>query len=342
MKKEFYALTGLRGFAAVWITIGHTIFGLNQVFDLSHFTQEWLRLSWIAVEIFFVLSGFVMAHTYPKGVATLAAYGRFMGKRFARIYPLYIVCFLLWVWFLGAQEWGEAPTAGDFIKHMLLMQTWSNYTHYVWLDPAWSLSSEWGSYVLFFLFTGVLRMKNTKELLWWLALLTCGYVVFNLAFANNNMRMIIQCGVFRALPCFVIGLMLYRLRQNVATLPRYFTDALVVAFLFFGSLIIVTGLRGFWLFPLCVALVFGLTYPQGAFHKLMETRLLLFFGHISYALYITHYLVFQLLYTFLGGKLEWTLFPPLYVGFVLVAWLAHVGLEKPVHRFLVGKSVAVQ
>src|SRR5262245_5757928 len=80
LEQELKPLTALRFFAAVVVIIGHA----GNLFGLPAFLWQ----STQAVAFFFVLSGFVLAYTYPnlEGVGSLNFYWR----RFARLWPLYV------------------------------------------------------------------------------------------------------------------------------------------------------------------------------------------------------------------------------------------------------------
>jgi acyltransferase len=85
------ALTGLRGVAAVWVMLYHMFTGRD---------IPVVEFGYVGVDIFFVLSGFVLAHVYLRdpGLTTGEGYLRFLGVRLARVYPLHVltlVCLLL-------------------------------------------------------------------------------------------------------------------------------------------------------------------------------------------------------------------------------------------------------
>jgi peptidoglycan/LPS O-acetylase OafA/YrhL len=70
----------------------HLSLHLQGIFDLSDVSRQFFGNGWVAVQLFFVLSGYNMAHNYPKGVA--GGYGKFLVKRLARIYPLHLLMLL--------------------------------------------------------------------------------------------------------------------------------------------------------------------------------------------------------------------------------------------------------
>jgi peptidoglycan/LPS O-acetylase OafA/YrhL len=97
-RSEIRSLTGLRGVAAAYVVLYHM-----HLFELcSGAAATVLTHGYLAVDLFFVLSGFVMALTYAElfeGGFSAGRYRDFLVRRIARVYPLYVVvtlvCYLL-------------------------------------------------------------------------------------------------------------------------------------------------------------------------------------------------------------------------------------------------------
>src|SRR5690348_9842412 len=85
------ALTGLRFFAAFYVVIFH--FGKYHLASAPHWLFNIGRSGYIAVGLFFVLSGFVLTYTYLGGAAPWTRLDKrtFWVARLARIYPLYVL-----------------------------------------------------------------------------------------------------------------------------------------------------------------------------------------------------------------------------------------------------------
>jgi peptidoglycan/LPS O-acetylase OafA/YrhL len=84
-KRTFATLDGLRGVAALFVAMRHTSFfhGLN------------IHGGYLAVDLFFVLSGFVIAHAYERRLAQGLSPGRFLAMRYLRLWPVYVLGALL-------------------------------------------------------------------------------------------------------------------------------------------------------------------------------------------------------------------------------------------------------
>ena len=92
-------LTGIRGVAAIWVALHHLqayVPGPRSPLELPGIKQL-SRDGWLAVDLFFVLSGFIMMHVHGDEFATVtfARARRFVALRFARIYPVHFVVLLM-------------------------------------------------------------------------------------------------------------------------------------------------------------------------------------------------------------------------------------------------------
>jgi peptidoglycan/LPS O-acetylase OafA/YrhL len=148
-KTEIPGLTGLRGLAACWVVIYH----MHEFDHLSGPFAVLLRHGYLAVDVFFVLSGFVMALSYRglfAGGFSAAKYGVFLLRRAARIYPLYAA---LTMAIAGTElhfvlrHHQAAAFAGTILQNLSLTEFWGFGDP---IDgPAWSISTELAAYLAF-------------------------------------------------------------------------------------------------------------------------------------------------------------------------------------------------
>jgi len=88
-RREIDALTGLRAVAALGVVAHHQVPGMHGIVG-----ERWLAIldrGYLGVDVFFTLSGFVLAYNYGGRLGSAADYVRFVGLRLARIYPLHLV-----------------------------------------------------------------------------------------------------------------------------------------------------------------------------------------------------------------------------------------------------------
>ena len=83
--RDIRPLTSLRFFAAMWVVAFHYWPNLSSVMP------PLVAKGYLGVELFFVLSGFILCHVYLDSVADGGfRYGSFLWARLARIYPLHL------------------------------------------------------------------------------------------------------------------------------------------------------------------------------------------------------------------------------------------------------------
>ena len=147
--REIRSFDGLRGLAALLVVVYH----FTPLRSDATMASRALERSATTVDLFFVLSGFVMALTYGGLFAervTGPALRLFLARRIARIYPLYIVVTLLIALLVatGHSGRGQAATLPPIaLANVGLIQEWLGLPS---LDfPAWSISIEWGAYLVF-------------------------------------------------------------------------------------------------------------------------------------------------------------------------------------------------
>jgi peptidoglycan/LPS O-acetylase OafA/YrhL len=160
-RRDFPALTGLRYVAALWVVCYHFSGHLSAVLQ-PRLGPLWpvVRAGWLGVDLFFVLSGFVIANAYlatmgprfkPRDVI------RFLWARFARVWPVWAVVTIGFGAFLLVMDQSQSDsnsvsvTVWHTVEQLLMVQLWSSRgileTSYV--VPGWSLSAEWLAYCCF-------------------------------------------------------------------------------------------------------------------------------------------------------------------------------------------------
>lgn len=145
-RKPLPALTGIRFLAAMQVVFFHfgSSFALRHNFP--HPLGNFLANGWIAVSLFFILSGFILSYTYTGQIEAPGGKRRFWAARFARIYPVYVMSLILMIPFQSSLPIGVASTV------VLMVQAW-NPTHpellYAWNLTAWTLSIEAFFYLVF-------------------------------------------------------------------------------------------------------------------------------------------------------------------------------------------------
>jgi peptidoglycan/LPS O-acetylase OafA/YrhL len=338
----FVTLDGLRGVAAITVVIFHYSI---------HLGHPLLPNAYLAVDFFFALSGFVIAHAYERKLRAGQGFASFMRKRLVRLYPLYwigITLPLALVWLQTALHLPHAnrPLAiASYLFGLGFLPVPDALTSvkgsvFPLNDPAWSLSLEIAVNALYALGCARLTDRRLAALLAFagLALAAAAFTYHGLAVGNDWPSYL--GGWARVLWSFFAGIMLYRLycRRQRGALPTWVAVPLVLA---------VVGLFAVGdtgpLFGLINAVVcFPLIIWIGARVDLAGAgaRLASWFGLTSYALYITH-LPILFLGLILAGVLQFdptrSVGPSLIVavgGALGIAWLLDRIYDVPVRRLL--------
>ena len=165
-RKPLPALTGVRFFAAFYVVLFHALPWLAPHFHLPKMVLTFLGNGYLAVALFFLLSGFILAYTYEGQIEGGSNRKRFWEARFARIYPVYFLSLVLAAWFEPGLRLGTR------VLVLCMVQAWNPRTPELigaWNYPAWTLSVEAFFYLCFpFLLPALARFSKT--VLQWLGI----------------------------------------------------------------------------------------------------------------------------------------------------------------------------
>lgn len=214
-------LTGLRFIAALLVFVSHVPWP-----SAPDWLQTMLAQGFVGVSFFFVLSGFVLSHSYASRITCGdMTYTRFMALRLARLSPLHLATALPYV-LVGI--WRNTLTAPVALLNLSFLQSWvPDSTYYFSLNaPSWSLSNEMFFYLCFFPLCFVAAPRR-----WLLTALLALTVAACAAYAVANYNSVILVGdrtvghwVFYIFPGFrllefLAGMALYDLWRRGLRLP---------------------------------------------------------------------------------------------------------------------------
>jgi peptidoglycan/LPS O-acetylase OafA/YrhL len=200
----------LRGIAAVAVMEFHfNVFFLPQ----ARLTEivPFLGRAYLSVDLFFLLSGFVMAHVYGEALATnwRASWMNFAVARFARLYPVFALTTVAMIVIVALSDTpinGVSLSAGTLALQPFMLQQWASGLS--WNYPTWSISTEAEAYAYFVVFAGLLlRGKNPR------LLAACCIVILILLGQGGGGSLNYFVGIrafLRTLAEFSLGVMLYR------------------------------------------------------------------------------------------------------------------------------------
>ena len=303
---RFLALDSWRGICAVLITLYH----LPVLFHFSG--SDFMHGTYLAVDFFFVLSGFVITHSYFKKVNKVADLANFIIRRVARLWPLHVFMLVMLIGYefllLGATKAGiESPRAifdnrtsiEAIFTNVFFLHSMGLHDTNTWNLPSWSISVEFYTYMVFAL------MAVTVKKVWYAAcVLVVGLSAALLIFISKDNGMYIDWaydfGFFRCIMSFFSGSIAYgiymRFSREGQRPLQYATLFEVLAVVLLAYFVTFQSKTAFNMFA---PVIFGFTififaYEGGALSKIMKTKVINILGKWSYSIYLTHFLLIQI------------------------------------------------
>lgn len=340
------ALTGMRGIAAWLVVFYHIRLSLAGLLPAPVIAV--LAKGYLAVDLFFMLSGFVLWLTYGPRLARgePAVIGGFWWRRIARIWPLHAVVlagFILLA--IALVVTGKDRSGYPFAElplHVLLIQNWGFTGALAWNHPAWSISTEMAAYLLFPLLAVLgRRALGSAALVAGLALLLGGLHLLYGASGHSSLGdAITTLGLTRCLIEFTAGTFAARLWLQWHGVPAARQIGLAC-----GLAAAATVTAGLWFalaetawVPLALLLLLlAMALAEGPVARRLAKGPLHWLGEVSYSTYLCHFglfIVFKLV--LVGADLQlglWQL--AAFIGLlVIVSGLSHALIELPAQRAL--------
>lgn len=296
------ALTALRGIAAWYVVLYHIRVSSADLFPES--VTAVFSKGYLAVDFFFLLSGFVIWLSYRDRVSEngVAAIPHFLARRFARIYPLHfvILCGALVFALIHIALGRAAPQAfpmHELPLHFLMIQNWGFTDGLSWNEPAWSISTEMAAYLLFpIIALGTdWRAVSTPILLALIASLALAlhafFVTMDAPYLDTNIP---QTGLIRCLLQFTMGTLLcalwLRWRKNAGRMAVIAITGALIG----GSLALTGTIPETLAVPLTLAgLLLAAALTAELRRNPLSSKPLIYLGEISYATYLCHFLLFD-------------------------------------------------
>lgn len=363
-KPHYNLLDGLRGVAALTVVCFH----LFEAYATSHIDQR-INHGYLAVDFFFILSGFVIGYAYDDRWETMTI-KEFIKRRFIRLHPMVVmgaVIGAIMFYFQGCAAWDVSKVTVP----MLLVATLINAClipattnieirgvgeMFPLNGPSWSLFFEYIGTILYAFF---IRKLSTSALFILVLLAGIGLAAFAIwgpygdicvGFSLTGENII--GGTLRMLFSFPAGLLL----------SRVFKPLNVKGFFWVGSLLIVVlsaiprlgGSENLWMNGIydtsCVVVIFPMLVYLGASEKInnkITIRLCKFLGDISYPLYMVHYPFIYLYYAWVKNEnLSFKQSLPgaiaLVIGSIFLAYGCLKLYDEPVRKFLTNRLLRVK
>ncbi|QWL67682.1 acyltransferase family protein [Aeromonas jandaei] len=285
-------LTGLRYFAALLVFLSHI------EWDESNMFSTILKQGYVGVSFFFVLSGFILSHSYGWRILNGSlCFREYILLRFARLSPLHFATAAPFVFFACYKN-DFQPT--KILLNLSFLQSWiPNSTYYFSLNaPSWSLSNEMFFYACFFPLVLLPLNKLLKLCCGLLALITFVAAIFSLTLTDHvffgeisfaHWLFYIFPG-FRLLE-FIVGMCLYHAWRNnfrfnkVLAIPSY-----IILFLamYFASDVSEEFRMSLYFIPFIALFFYAHLSDEGVFVRVLSSKIMMLLGNASFAFYLIH------------------------------------------------------
>jgi peptidoglycan/LPS O-acetylase OafA/YrhL len=313
----------------------------------------------LGVDVFFVLSGFILSYNYAalfdRG-CTLALWRQFLSTRLARIYPVHfvlLVALAVAVLGFGLDGGGQIDdrrwSIAGLIQSLLLVQAWfGNWD--VWNSVSWSISCEWLAYLSFPVFSAAALMCVRGRLSAPAILL----VILALPALRDTVdRHVVPLPVLFQLPLiceFAAGCIAYRLfvqRSRDWAFGRH-PAAMLVLLVAGAAICEAVGIPSRWTVLVVPSMLLGLAHGHGRVTRFFAHPWMVYWGKVSFALYMTHYLWLWVMHTIVPLETVAAYDAPLRVviglvhvlpPFAIAAAMYHV-VEEPSRRWLTHRVAA--
>jgi len=285
--RRFIVLDTWRGLAALWVAAYH--FRVTGHITGTHFVRSGL----IAVDFFFVLSGFVIWHGFGGKLVDRTSYTQFLVRRFGRLYPLHLVTLVVVVameiarYFVSLRNgfFGPAPFTGDhdwrlIPANVFLVHGIGLIPHFSWNVPSWSISVE---FVLCFCFVGLAVIR--RPISGAAVLAFCGIaalILMPLLWSQMNET---STAMARGVSGFFVGVLIRESYRYVhGWSPNVWFELSAVLAIFFS---IYMGYPWVILAFGYAVWIFG--FETGGVSRVLKHPSLVRQGDLSYSIYLTHY-----------------------------------------------------
>lgn len=339
MTRHYRTLDGVRGIAAIAVVCMHADFFLTPIA---------LPRAYLAVDLFFLLSGLVIAHAYGRRLDAGMGLGAFLKLRLVRLYPLYLLGTLIGIaFYLAGTRMGTRGTLSFFetlsamAAGLLMLPSPVRIFDEHWLTPfnfaGWSLMFELAVNMVM---AAIWVRLRSPGLLWAIILVSAAALFWSILRTGTADLGPGLDSLGYAIPrtsfSFFLGIALHRMPQRPPVETRWAWAVPLALLPFFA----VAREAGPLVDLVCIFLIFPLAIHVGAWLEPRNGRIFALLGTLSFAIYALHSPLLPIANTAtkLAGTTPAALAPwggiELVLLLALIALLADRWLDRPVRRWL--------
>ncbi|WIA54667.1 acyltransferase [Sphingobium sp. WTD-1] len=339
------SLTGLRGIAAVSVLLYHIPHApAFQAFAIPLFSRAYL-----AVDLFFILSGFVISYGYYDRLMHnlgRSSYMDFLINRTARVWPLHLIVTLVFMARILVNVSGTQAIPLDLpniLTNLLMIQSWGWGTQPI-AGNSWSVSTEVAAYLLYPLIA-IMAFSRWA----WAQLALCVAILVLVASSGRGASGPLDVNdydtvltLLRCLAGFALGVLTYRIRDMALTRSlldgpgRFAAICVIIA-------VVLMLPRAADVLVVCLmpALVLTCYYDGAAARAVMANPVSYHLGLISYSIYLWHPLMRDIMARVMGiahrngfvGH-DWVFIAAMLMATWLLCWASYRLIEVPGHKII--------
>ena len=307
-KKRFDELDGLKIFFALGVVLFHYCYFMcaNKVYNCPKISTFVYRYGWLGVQFFYILSGFLMEHTYRKIIDSLS-FTQFMGRRLKSLYAPYLcaeclgilISFIDYVLCQGKFVFFDRSpisVANIIMSFSMTINAW-NIEKSPFMGPTYFITVLVLCYTLYFAILYLAKRCKIKPIYFYITVMSFAWGfnrmgVLGFPFLSGNS----SCGYW----CFFVGCILYNIYQSGVFSKKVYIlalDFIVLFFLFIGHRFGMPEFFGdieqvfiFLIFPVLILTTQNLPIAK----KIFSCKSLTFAGKYSIDIYLTHMAVLYL------------------------------------------------
>ena len=304
------SLTPLRGIAALLVVYFH--FNEIAVQFVKPEQTMFLRKCYLMVDLFFIMSGFIMLHVYGESFSKSLNgknFVAFIKARFARLYPLHLFTLMAAIILFYVSTAPVDPVSARIFDPMaiptnlVMLHSCGLHTVFTWNVPSWSISAEWWAYMVF-PFLALLVSKNKRIGIFVISILAVALylsIVFVLPRTNpfapeipyleHDLDVTFDYGYLRGLAGFMMGMLVYIAYQNKKISAFFSKDIVGIVCILMLLISMHFGFNDLIYIPIFMLVVLCFSTNEGAIAKICSLKPLQYLGDISYSIYMVHTLI---------------------------------------------------
>jgi peptidoglycan/LPS O-acetylase OafA/YrhL len=370
-RAQLLAPTGLRFIAAAVVVAFHFV---RWRFDSRGFLRHFMSCGFIAVGLFFVLSGFILVHAYEHiSLSDASARRQFWRARFARVYPVYALGMLSGAcvtFLIGWNRLGEFQSLGGALRLAAVVTMLTGVSHrtmFLFNWAAWSLTAELVFYILFPLVIEPLRRADFRKIILGtiaLSLVTWTIPAIYLQLDPDHLGRPLRLGdelvtighylkffplmhVHEFLWGITAGICWQRFRASFSGISSLARNLVIAVSALVVSAIAMLGLDRFYVFlhsglfaPLFALLIVSLASGPSFVARVLSMRPIVILGEASYVTYMIHVPLYLAMEHELEHRMSADARCETYLGVLCVLSLViHYAYEKPLRNLIAKRKL---